>query len=118
MSDQYNRNRERLRRKRTIRKKIRGTAERPRLTIFRSLKHISAQVIDDVSSKTIVSASTTQNVDISGKNIETAKKIGKLIAERTLSIGIDTVVFDRSGYLYHGRIKAFADAAREAGLKF
>lgn len=118
MSGQYNRNRERLRRKRTIRKKIQGTAERPRLTIFRSLKHISTQVIDDVNGKTLVSASTMQNIDVSGKNIDSAKKIGKIVAERALSIGINTVIFDRSGYLYHGRVKAFAESAREAGLKF
>jgi len=115
---QYNRNRERLRRKKTIRKKISGTSERPRLTIFRSLKHISTQIIDDAEGKTLVSASTMQDIDASGKNVDSAKKVGKIIAEKALSAGIKAVVFDRSGYLYHGRVKAFADSAREAGLKF
>ena len=114
----FERNKERLRRKRTIRKKISGTPEKPRLTFFRSLKHISSQIIDDTKGATIVSASTIQDKDISGKSIESAKKIGKVIAEKAISAGIKEVVFDRSGYLYHGRVKAFADAAREAGLKF
>lgn len=114
----FERNKERLRRKRTIRKKINGTPERPRLTIFRSLKHISSQVIDDMKGVTLFSASTMQNVDASGSNVEAAKKIGKIIAERAISAGIKEVVFDRSGYLYHGRVKAFADSARKAGLKF
>ena len=114
----FERNKERLRRKRTIRKKINGTPERPRLTIFRSLKHISSQVIDDMKGVTLFSASTMQDVDASGNNVEAAKKIGKIIAERAISAGIKEVVFDRSGYLYHGRVKAFADSARKAGLKF
>jgi large subunit ribosomal protein L18 len=114
----FERNKERLRRKRTIRKKVAGTPEKPRLTIFRSLKHISSQVIDDTKGTTLVSASTLQDKDIKGSNVEAAKKIGKLVAEKALEAGIKTVVFDRSGYLYHGRVKAFADAAREAGLKF
>lgn len=114
----FERNKERLRRKRTIRKKVNGTPDKPRLTIFRSLKHISSQVIDDTKGVTIVSASTMQSKDIKGSNVDSAKKIGTLIAEKAIEAGIKEVVFDRSGYLYHGRVKAFADAARKAGLKF
>lgn len=101
-----------------IRKKVSGTAERPRLAVFRSLNHIYAQVIDDVSGKTLASASTTEKdlKDKTGGNIEAAKKIGKTIAERALAAGVSTVVFDRGGYLYHGRVKALLDATREAGL--
>ncbi len=112
----------RLRRKIRIRKKIKGTAERPRLTVYRSLKYIYAQLIDDVEGKTIVSASTVEKEVKeklkSTKNIEAAKVVGELVAKRALERGIESVVFDRNGYKYHGRIKALADAAREAGLKF
>jgi large subunit ribosomal protein L18 len=103
---------------RRIRKKVRGTAERPRLAVFRSLNHISAQLIDDDSGKTIVSASTTEKTlkEKTGGNIDAAKRIGKAIAERTLKAGVSQVVFDRGGYLYHGRVKALIDAAREVGL--
>lgn len=97
---------------------MRGSGERPRLAVYRSLNHISAQVIDDALGQTIVSASSTEK-DLrgsSGGNIDAAKRIGKAIAERALEKGIDSVVFDRGGYLYHGRIKALTDAAREAGL--
>lgn len=101
-----------------IRKKVRGTAEQPRLAIFRSLNHIYAQVIDDYAGKTLVSASTTEK-DLRGEtggNIESAKRVGKAIAERALAAGIENVVFDRGGYVYHGRVRALAEAAREAGL--
>ncbi len=112
----------RLRRKIKIRKKIKGTPERPRLTVFRSLKYIYAQIIDDESGVTLVSASTLEK-DIreklkSTKDVEAAKAVGELVAKRALEKGIETVVFDRNGYRYHGRVKALADAAREAGLKF
>lgn len=101
-----------------IRKKVSGTAERPRLAVFRSLNHIYAQVIDDVSGKTLAAASTTEK-DLKGKsggNIEAAQKVGKSIAERAIAAGVSNVVFDRGGYLYHGRVKALLDATREAGL--
>ena len=101
-----------------IRKKVRGSSDRPRLAVFRSLNHIYAQVIDDESGATLVSASTTEKGfrGSTGGNVEAAKRIGKEIAERALEKGIDRVVFDRGGYLYHGRVKALTQAAREAGL--
>jgi len=101
-----------------IRKKVSGTAERPRLAVFRSLNHIYAQVIDDVNGKTLAAASTTEKElkGTTGGNIEAAQKVGKSIAERALAAGVETVVFDRGGYLYHGRVKALLDATREAGL--
>ncbi len=101
-----------------IRKKVRGTAERPRLAVYRSLNHIYAQVIDDANGKTLVSASTAEK-DFSGKtggNIDAAKQIGKTIAERALKAGVSSVVYDRGGYLYHGRVKALLDSTRENGL--
>jgi len=101
-----------------IRRKVKGSGERPRLAVYRSLNHIYAQVVDDELGKTIVSASTTEK-DLrgtSGGNLDAARRIGKAIAERALEKGIESVVFDRGGYLYHGRIKALTDAAREAGL--
>ena len=101
-----------------IRRKVRGSSGRPRLAIYRSLNHIYAQVIDDDAGATIASASTTEK-DLrgaSGGNIEAAQRVGRAIAERALSKGIESVVFDRGGYRYHGRVKALADAAREAGL--
>jgi len=102
-----------------IRNKVTGTAERPRLAVFRSLAHIYAQVIDDAKGVTLVSASTGEkSAEGSGGNIAAAKEIGKRVAERAKEKGIKQVVFDRGGYLYHGRIKALADAAREAGLEF
>lgn len=102
-----------------IRKKVEGSSQRPRLCVFRSLNHIYAQVIDDSSGSTLCTASTLEkDYEKSGGNIEAAKHIGKLIAERTLSKGIHSVVFDRGGYLYHGRVKSLAESAREAGLKF
>ena len=101
-----------------IRKKVSGTAERPRLAVFRSLNHIYAQVIDDVNGKTLAAASTTEK-DLKGKtggNIEAAQTVGKAIAERAQAAGVSQVVFDRGGYVYHGRVKALLDATREAGL--
>ena len=102
-----------------IRRKVRGNTERPRLAIYRSLNHIYAQVIDDRLGKTLVSASTTEK-DLrgngSGGNLDAARRIGQTIAERALAQGIEQVVFDRGGYLYHGRVKALTDAARAAGL--
>ncbi len=101
-----------------IRKKVSGTAERPRLAIFRSVNHIYAQVIDDENGKTLASASTTEKdlKGANGGNAEAAQKIGKVIAERALAAGISNVVYDRGGYLYHGRVKALFEATREAGL--
>ena len=104
-----------------VRAKVSGTAERPRLNVYRSLNHIYAQLIDDSSGKTLVAASTVQGQKGSkktGGNVASAKEIGKTIAQRAQEKGIKKVVFDRGGYLYHGRIKALADAAREAGLEF
>jgi len=112
----------RERRKHSIRKKVNGTAERPRLTVFRSSKHIYAQVVNDDEHQTIATASTLDEQiipQLAGlKKAEKAKKIGAAIAEKLKAKGIDKVVFDRNGYIYHGRIMALADAAREAGLKF
>jgi large subunit ribosomal protein L18 len=103
-----------------IRRRVEGTEERPRLAVFRSVKHIYAQVIDDRKGHTLASASTTEKSSpvAGGGNVAGAKEIGKLIAERAKSKGVNKVVFDRGGYLYHGRIKALADAARAAGLEF
>lgn len=104
-----------------IRKKMVGTSERPRLNVYRSLNHIYVQVIDDLHGKTLVSASTAEGKKSdrrSGGNVASAKSVGKLVAERAKAKGIEKVVFDRGGYLYHGRIKALADAARESGLQF
>ncbi|CAN5281675.1 hypothetical protein BH18ACI2_BH18ACI2_19150 [soil metagenome] len=103
---------------RRIRRKVQGSSERPRLTIYRSLNHIYAQIIDDVQGRTLAAASTTEK-DLrgaTGGNVEAAERVGRAIAERALSAGVDHVVFDRGGYRYHGRVKALADAAREAGL--
>ncbi|RMG91399.1 MAG: 50S ribosomal protein L18 [Chloroflexi bacterium] len=112
----------RQRRHRRIRMKISGTPERPRLNVFRSLNHIYAQVIDDVSGRTLVSASTIDKelrAAVAGKpKREQAALVGKVVAERALAAGITEVVFDRGGYLYHGRVKALAEGAREGGLKF
>ncbi len=101
-----------------IRKKVNGTQERPRLAVYRSLNHIYAQVIDDVSGKTLVAASTTEKdlKGATGGNIEAAQKVGQAIAERAISAGVESVVFDRGGYVYHGRVKALLDATRKAGL--
>ncbi len=101
-----------------IRKKVSGSAERPRLAVFRSLNHIYAQVIDDVSGRTLATASTAEKALglKTGGNIDAAKTVGKAISERAQAAGISNVVFDRGGYLYHGRVKALIDATREAGL--
>lgn len=101
-----------------IRKKVKGSAERPRLAVFRSVNHIYAQVIDDVSGRTLATASTTEKgLGLkTGGNVDAAKTVGKTIAERAQQAGISTVVFDRGGYVYHGRVKALLDATREAGL--
>jgi large subunit ribosomal protein L18 len=112
----------RYRRHKRVRKKIYGTPERPRLNVFRSLKHIYAQIIDDFSGNTLVSASTLDS-ELKGKlqtggNIEAAKSVGLLLGQRAVKKGIKKVVFDRGGYTYHGRVKALADAVREAGLEF
>jgi large subunit ribosomal protein L18 len=113
---------ERRRIHKRIRVKISGSSSRPRLCVFRSLKYVYAQIVDDTQGKTLVAASTAEK-SIRGSlkqagNVQASKLVGKAIAERAKARGIDTVVFDRSGYLYHGRIKAVADAARESGLKF
>src|SRR5688572_31946609 len=101
-----------------IRKKVRGTTERPRLAVYRSLNHIYAQVIDDEQGKTLATASTTEKdlAGATGGNIEAARRIGQTIAERAIAAGITNVVYDRGGYVYHGRVKALIDASREAGL--
>lgn len=111
--------------KRRIRKRVMGKAERPRLTVFRSLSHIYVQVVDDMTGQTLASASSVEptikaslSTGVRGGNVAGAKAIGKAIAERLAEKGIKKVVFDRNGFLYHGRIRAVADAAREAGLEF
>jgi len=104
-----------------IRKGLRGTTERPRLSVYRSLNHVYVQVVDDLHGKTLAAASTTEGGKKqarTGGNLAAAKDVGKRIAERAKEKGITKVVFDRGGYLYHGRVKALADAAREAGLQF
>ena len=101
-----------------IRQKMQGTAVRPRLNVYRSLNHIYAQIIDDAKGETLLSASSLASKVKTGGNVAAAKEVGKLVAERAIEKGIKRVVFDRGGYLYHGRIKALADAAREAGLEF
>ena len=101
-----------------IRAKLSGTAERPRLNVYRSLNHIYVQVIDDAHGVTLVSASTVSAKIRTGGNVSAAREVGKIVAERAQEKGLKKVVFDRGGYLYHGRIKALADAAREAGLEF
>lgn len=110
------------RRKRRVRKHVFGLPERPRLTVFRSLVNIYGQIIDDVSGRTLLAASTlskeVRGQLKSGGNAEAAKVAGRLLGERAAAAGVEKVVFDRNGYRYHGRVKAFADAVREAGLKF
>ena len=110
---------QRIKRHQRVRGKISGTPERPRLSVFRSESNIYAQIIDDVAGNTLVSASTVEKAfEGKGGNVEAAKKIGALIAERAVEKGIKDVVFDRGGYIYHGRVKALAEAAREGGLQF
>jgi large subunit ribosomal protein L18 len=114
-----NKNEVRLRIHDRIRARVSGSAERPRLAVYRSLKHIYAQVIDDRAGRTLVSASSNEKGgSVNGGNIAGAKEIGRAVAERAKAKGITRIVFDRGGYLYHGRVKALADAAREAGLEF
>ena len=110
----------RIRRHRRVRKKIQGTAERPRLAVHRSNKHVIAQVIDDETGRTLASASTAEAElrSASGSTVEAAGKVGALVADRAKAAGITKVVFDRGGFLYHGRIAALAAAARDAGLEF
>jgi large subunit ribosomal protein L18 len=110
----------RIKRHARVRKHVRGTAERPRLAVFRSNKHISAQVIDDRAGRTLVSASTLEGDLQSGgtSNKDAARRVGQLVAQRARDAGVERVVFDRGGFLYHGRVAAVAEAAREAGLEF
>ena len=118
MITQTQRNRIRKRIHARIRQKLSGTAERPRLNVYRSLNHLYAQVVDDQKGETLVAASSLALKLKTGGNVAAAKEIGKSIAEKAKEKGIKKVVFDRGGFLYHGRIKALADAAREAGLEF
>ena len=122
MASDKKRNATRIRRKRSIRKRLSGTTARPRLSVFRSSKHIYAQVIDDTTGETLVAASTQSpeiREDLAGKKkLERATLVGQLIAQKTLAKEIKTVVFDRNGFIYHGRVKAVAEAAREGGLVF
>jgi large subunit ribosomal protein L18 len=110
----------RIKRHARVRKHVRGTAERPRLAVYRSNKHISAQVIDDRAGRTLVAASTLER-DLKGgvtSNKDAARRVGRLVAQRARDAGVERVVFDRGGFLYHGRVAAVAEAAREAGLEF
>lgn len=109
---------QRARRKTSIRSKIEGSTDCPRLTVFKSLKFIYAQIIDDSKGATLVSASSQEKTLKNGKNVDIAKEVGKLLASRAKDKNIQKVVFDRNGYIYHGKVKALADSAREAGLKF
>jgi len=118
MAGKESKNDIRVRIHRRIRHRVKGTGERPRLAVFRSLKHIYAQVIDDAKGATVAAASSNEKAGANGGNVAGAKAIGKLIAARAREKGVKEVVFDRGGYLYHGRVKALADAAREAGLEF
>jgi large subunit ribosomal protein L18 len=108
----------RLRRHRRVRAKVRGTADRPRLAVYRSNRGIAAQVIDDVAGRTLAAASSQDSALAKAKRVELPAHVGKLVAERAKEAGVASVVFDRGGYLYHGRVKALADAAREHGLEF
>ena len=118
MLKKVSRNDERIRRHVRVRTKISGTPECPRLNVFRSNSNIHAQIIDDVNGKTLVSASSVELKLENGGNVEAAKTVGTEVAKRALAANIENVVFDRGGYIYTGRVKALADAAREAGLKF
>lgn len=114
-----NTNAQRIHRHKRVRGKVSGTPERPRLNVFRSENHIYAQIIDDTKGVTLVSASSQcQEIEGKGSNCQAAGKVGLLLAQRAKDKGIDSVVFDRGGYLYHGRVKALAEGAREGGLKF
>ena len=110
---------QRIKRHNRVRGKISGTAERPRLSVFRSENNIYAQIIDDVAGNTLVAAASVEkSFEGKGGNIEAAKKVGSIVAQRALEKGIEEVVFDRGGYIYHGRVQALAEGAREGGLKF
>lgn len=111
-------NKARSRRRARVRGKVSGTAARPRLSVYRSLNHIYAQLIDDVKGVTLAAASTTEKGFENGGNVEAAKKVGELLGQRAAEKGIEECVFDRGGYIYHGRVQALADGARAAGLKF
>jgi large subunit ribosomal protein L18 len=117
MIKQSDRKVNRLKRHRRVRVHVAGTPERPRLAVFRSLNHLYAQLIDDEASRTVASASTVE-LKAKGNDVEAAVKVGQAIAAKAKAAGVNHVVFDRGGFLYHGRIKALADAAREAGLEF
>ena len=119
MVKSIDKNKSRLRRHKRVRGKINGTAECPRLNVFRSSQHIYAQIIDDVNGVTLAAASATEKrFDGYGGNVEAAKKVGLMIAEKAKAAGITDVVFDRGGYVYHGRVAALAEGAREGGLNF
>ena len=118
MANKTSRNDERIRRHKRVRTKVSGTPECPRLCVFRSNKHIHSQIIDDVNGRTLAAASSVDMKLEYGGNVEAAKKVGAEIAKRALEKNIKQVVFDRGGYVYHGRVQALADAAREAGLEF
>ena len=118
MINNTNKNEERIRRHLRVRTKVSGTAETPRLNVFRSNAHIHAQIIDDTTGTTLVSANSVEMKLENGGNIEAAKKVGEAIAKKCLENNIESIRFDRGGYVYHGRVQALADAAREAGLKF
>ncbi len=119
MVKNINRKAQRAKRQKRVRSKISGTASRPRLNVFRSAKHIYAQLIDDVAGVTLASASSMdKGFDVYGGNIDGARKVGEAIASKAKEKGIEEVVFDRAGYLYHGRVAALADGARDGGLKF
>lgn len=119
MINKADKNDRRMKRHKRVRAKIYGSASRPRLCVFRSLKHIYAQVIDDDTAKTLVSASSLEkNFENYGGNKIAAREVGKIISERAIKVGISEVVFDRGGYIYHGRVKELAEGARENGLKF
>ena len=119
----FNRALARVKRKKRVRKKIKGTGEKPRLSVFRTSKHIYAQIIDDSTGKTLAAASSVskdlaQKIGNKGGNMEGAALVGNAIAERALKLGIKSVIFDRNGFLYHGRVKALSESARENGLSF
>lgn len=118
MLKKQDKNKNRIVRHQRLRKKISGTAECPRLSVFRSNAHIHAQIIDDVTGNTLVACSSVEMKLANGGNVEAAKQVGAELAKRALAKNIENVVFDRGGYIYHGRIEALANAAREAGLKF
>jgi large subunit ribosomal protein L18 len=119
MIKRFDSNVQRLKRHKRVRAQVSGTAERPRLDVFRSAKNIYAQIIDDVAGVTLCAAgSNEKDFGVYGGNCDAAKKVGLLLAERAKAKGIEEVVFDRGGYIYHGRVQALADAAREGGLKF